>query len=115
MNAPEPLTLTSKLLSRRDVEFTLHELLEVDRLTAHPRFADHSRETFAATLDLAERLATEHFAPHNRKADLDEPHFDGERVHIISDVKAALDAFRETGPSPLDRLPEHFTAMRRLR
>jgi alkylation response protein AidB-like acyl-CoA dehydrogenase len=97
MNAPEPLALASRLLSRRDVDFQLHELLRVDTLIAHPRFADHSRETFAAALDLAERLATDEFAPHNRKADLNEPHFDGERVHMIPEVKAALDAFRESG------------------
>jgi alkylation response protein AidB-like acyl-CoA dehydrogenase len=97
MNAPEPLALASRLLSRRDVDFLLHELLRVDTLTAHPRFAEHSRETFAAALDLAERLATDEFAPHNRKADLNEPHFDGQQVHMIPEVKAALDAFRETG------------------
>ena len=97
MNAPEPLALASRLLSRRDVDFQLHELLRVDTLIAHPRFADHSRETFAAALDLAERLATDEFAPHNRKADLNEPHFDGKRVHMIPEVKAALDAFRKSG------------------
>jgi len=59
MNAPEPLALASRLLSRRDVDFLLHELLCVDTLTAQPRFAEHSRETFAAALDLAERLATD--------------------------------------------------------
>ena len=37
------------------------------------------------------------FAPHNKKADQNEPHFDGERVHLIPEVKQALDAFREAG------------------
>ena len=54
------------LLSRRDLEFLLHEWLDVDSLTERPRYAEHSRETFDAVLDLAEQIATEHFAPHNR-------------------------------------------------
>ena len=60
---------SSLILSRRDLDFLLHEWLDVEALTKRPRFAEHSRETFDAVLDLAEQIATEHFAPHNRKAD----------------------------------------------
>ena len=48
-------------------------------------------------LDLAEQIATEHFAPHNRKADANEPVFDGERVTLIPEVGAALQVFAEAG------------------
>ncbi|MFG3714589.1 acyl-CoA dehydrogenase [Micromonospora sp. NPDC047730] len=89
--------MSSTLLSRRDLRFLLHDWLEVTRLTERPRYAEHSRETFDAVLDLAERVATERFAPHNRAADLTEPTFDGRRVHIIPQVKQALDVFAETG------------------
>ncbi|MEU5949819.1 acyl-CoA dehydrogenase [Micromonospora sp. NPDC047465] len=89
--------MSSTLLSRRDLRFLLHDWLEVTRLTERPRYAEHSRETFDAVLDLAERVATERFAPHNRAADLTEPSFDGRRVHIIPQVKKALDVFAETG------------------
>lgn len=61
------------------------------------RYAEHSRETFDDALDLAERVATEQFAPHNRAADLAEPTFDGQRVRLIPQVRAALDSFAETG------------------
>ena len=44
--------MTSLLLSRRDLDFLLYEWLEVERLTTRPRFAEHSRETFDAVLDL---------------------------------------------------------------
>ena len=43
--------MQSKILSRRDLEFVLYELLEVGTLTGRPRYADHSRETFDAALD----------------------------------------------------------------
>ncbi|MFC4147925.1 acyl-CoA dehydrogenase [Micromonospora mangrovi] len=89
--------MSSTLLSRRDLAFLLHDWLDVTRLTERARYAEHSRETFDDVLDLAARVAAEHFATHNRAADLAEPTFDGRRVHTIPQVKAALDVFAETG------------------
>jgi alkylation response protein AidB-like acyl-CoA dehydrogenase len=89
--------MQSKILSRRDLEFVLYELLDVGALTGRPRYEDHSRETFDAALDTCERMATELFEPHYRKNDQNEPHFDGEKVHIIPEVKQALDAFCQAG------------------
>lgn len=89
--------MRSLLLSRRDLDFLLNEWLDVEALTKRPRFAEHSRETFDAVLQLCEEIATEHFAPHNRAADLDEPRFDGERVHMIPEVARALKVFGEAG------------------
>ncbi|WP_200216168.1 acyl-CoA dehydrogenase [Micromonospora coerulea] len=88
---------SSTLLSRRDLAFLLHDWLDVTRLTERPRYAEHSRETFDDVLDLAARVAAEHFATHNRAADAAEPTFDGRRVHTIPQVKAALDVFAQTG------------------
>lgn len=89
--------MRSLLLSRRDLDFLLHEWLDVESLTKRQRFAEHSRETFDAVLDLSEQIATEHFATHNRAADTDEPRFDGERVHMIPEVGQALRVFAEAG------------------
>ena len=72
-----------KILSRRDLAFLLYEWLEVEALTRRPRYAEHSRETFDAALDTAEKIATDRFAPHARQSDLNEPQFDGERVELI--------------------------------
>nr|WP_307849136.1 acyl-CoA dehydrogenase [Micromonospora sp. U56] len=89
--------MSSTLLSRRDLRFLLYEWLDAPRLTERPRYAEHSRETFDDVLDLAERVAVEHFAPHNRAADTSEPVVDGGRVRMIPQVKAALDVFAGTG------------------
>jgi alkylation response protein AidB-like acyl-CoA dehydrogenase len=89
--------MPSKLLNRRDLEFLLYELLDVVALTRRPRFLDHTRHTFDAALDTAAKIAEEQFASHNRKSDLNEPRFEGGRVHIIPEVKVALDAFCEAG------------------
>lgn len=87
----------SLLLSRRDLDFLLHEWLRVTELTSRPRYAEHSRETFDAVLELSETIATDWFAPHNKKADTQEPTFDGERIHTIPEVAEALRVFGESG------------------
>ena len=89
--------MTARIINRRDLEFVLFELLDVEALTARPRYVDHSRETFLAALDTAEAIAGEKFAPHNRKADEHEPQFDGRRVSMIPEVKEALKAFIDAG------------------
>jgi alkylation response protein AidB-like acyl-CoA dehydrogenase len=89
--------MDSLLLSRRDLEFLLYEWLDVTALNSAERYADHSRETFDAVLDTCERMAVERFAPHNQKADQHEPHFDGERVTVIDEIRPALRAFADAG------------------
>jgi alkylation response protein AidB-like acyl-CoA dehydrogenase len=85
------------ILNRRDLDFMMYEWLDAEALTSHPRFADHSRETFDAVMDLSAQIANDLFANHNRKNDLNEPTFDGETVKIIPEVKTAVDAFNEAG------------------
>ncbi|WP_098956350.1 acyl-CoA dehydrogenase [Pseudonocardia sp. N23] len=89
--------MRSLLLSRRDLDFLLNDWLQVEKLTSRPRFAVHDRDTFAAVLDLAEEVATEHFAPHRKVSDSREPEFDGERVHLPPEVGDALRVLAGTG------------------
>ena len=87
----------SLILSRRDLDFLLHEWLQVETLTERERFAAHDRDTFDAVLDLAAEIATEHFAPHNRTADENEPHVVDGKVVLVPEVAAALRVFGEAG------------------
>ncbi len=89
--------MASVILNRRDLDFLLYEWLDVEQLTKRARYSDHSRETFDAVLELSEQVATRHFAPHNKKADAQEPRFEDGRVVLIPEVRAALDVFAKTG------------------
>ncbi|TQC41298.1 acyl-CoA dehydrogenase, partial [Rhodococcus sp. WS4] len=86
------------VLSRRDLDFLLYEWLDVVALTSRKRFAEHSKDTFDAVLDLSADLAHKHFAPHNKTADAHEPTMrpDG-TVEMIPEVKTALDAYAAAG------------------
>ncbi|MFD9547927.1 acyl-CoA dehydrogenase [Nocardia salmonicida] len=96
-----------EILSTRDIEFLLYEWLDIESLTAHERYAEHDRSTFEGVLDLASRLATDYFAPHNKLSDSHEPKFDGERVHIIPEVGKALQAYAASGLFSASWEPRH--------
>ena len=87
----------SVLMNRRDLDFLLYEWLDAEALTRRERYSEHGRDTFDAALDVSAQVAADHFATHNKRADAEEPRFDGERVHLIDDVRPALTAFWETG------------------
>jgi butyryl-CoA dehydrogenase len=82
---------------RPTIDFLLHDWLGVDALTARPRFADHSRETFASVLDTCERIARDKYAPFNRLVDTEEPRFDGEKVILPQATHEAWRAYAESG------------------
>jgi butyryl-CoA dehydrogenase len=82
---------------RETLDFYLNDWLKVDDLTRRERFADHTRETFGAVLDTAERIANEKFAPFNRLSDTQEPRFDGERVHLPAATHEAALAYAASG------------------
>lgn len=85
------------LVPERELFFQLYECLDTEALIQRPRFAEHSRETFAAVLETARKMAEAQFLPHNHVADQQEPTFDGDKVHMIPEVKQAYSAFAEAG------------------
>jgi len=89
--------MTIPTMNRRDIDFQLHEVLEISSLTSRDRFSEHDGDVFDAVIDTAMNIAADLFEPHNRKADQNEPTFDGEKVHIIPEVRKALDAYIEAG------------------
>nr|WP_136252332.1 acyl-CoA dehydrogenase [Ningiella ruwaisensis] len=85
------------LIHDMELPFQLYEVLNTQALCEHARFNEHSRETFDAVLETANKIATDLFLPHNHIADKNEPTFDGKTVSMIDEVKVAFDAFREAG------------------
>lgn len=82
---------------RPTLDFLLNDWLKTTDLTQRARFSDHSRDTFDAVLDTCERIAREKFAPFNRLVDVQEPHFDGEKVILPQATHDAAKAYAESG------------------
>ena len=84
-------------ISRRDLDFLLFHWLNADAILTAPAFGDHDRESVTAILDLSQTLATDHFAPHYKAADQDEPVLVDGVVKTHPDMKPAIEAFRDAG------------------
>lgn len=84
-------------ISLQDITFHLDEMLGVDRLCMRERFSEHDMDVFKAVLETAGQIAGDLFEPHNHKADQNEPTFDGKTVHMIPEVKEALNAYIDAG------------------
>lgn len=84
-------------IDRATLDFLVHDWLAAERLTQYPRFAEHSRETFAAVLDLSARLADEYFAPHYKLSDQQEPRLKVDAVYVLPEIKTALHAYADAG------------------
>lgn len=89
--------MAAPLLCARDLQFMLYELFDSESLTQRPRYADHSVETFNAAIDTAQSIAEKYFLPIRKKVDEQQPTFDGKNVHMIPEIKVAVDAATQAG------------------
>ncbi len=89
--------MVAPMLDERDLDCMLYELFDAAALTSRERYADHNRETFSAAINTAITVAEKYFLPFRQKVDTHQPTFDGEKVHIIAEIKTALDAVVEAG------------------
>lgn len=84
-------------LPRADLDFMLHDWLDLGSLVQRPQYAHLDRDSMDAMLDAALDLAGHMFAPHAAKADANEPHVVDGKVVLIPEIAAALAAYREAG------------------
>lgn len=91
------------LLDSRDLRFALFEMLGADTLNQYAKFADFDRDTYEATLELAEQMAVELVYPANAEADKSGAKYDPETktVKAPHGFHAAMAAYREAGFSGL--------------
>ena len=89
--------MTDTLIDRRDLAFQLYEVLDTESLSERERFSEHSRDTFDAVIETADKIARDKFATHNSAADKDEPKFVDGQVEMLPQVKEAFDAYADAG------------------
>jgi len=82
---------------RKTLDFLLYQWLDVESLSRRERFADHSRESFDAVLDICERIAREKYAPFNRLVDSQEPRLERDAVVLPQATHEAHRAYVESG------------------
>jgi alkylation response protein AidB-like acyl-CoA dehydrogenase len=87
----------SIIVDRRDLDFYLYEMFDVDALVKTDRYSMHDRESISTILSVAESIAEDVYLPAASYLDVHEPEFvDGEVV--TSDVlKNCISVFRDAG------------------
>lgn len=93
-------------INRRDIDFLLYEMLDVEQLTKVPYYENHSKDSFKAILDVAEQIAREKFHTHTIESDQQEPVVVGGKVKLIPEVKEALQTFADAGFFAATHTPE---------
>ena len=79
--------MSDKLIDRRDLQFLLFEMLEIESLTDSGYFEDHSIETFNMALDTAYQLSQELFWPAYQDFDRNPARFDGKKTTAPADME----------------------------
>ena len=83
------------LADRRDVDFVLHEQLNVSQLAEHEQYADFNRKAIDLIIGEARNLATKELLPTQADGDRIGPHFDNGKVTTPDSFKKAWKAMRD--------------------
>ncbi len=99
--------MTTYAAPLRDMEFVLHELVDLEAIRALPGLEEASPELIDAVLNEASRLAGEVLAPANKLGDLQGTRVVDGAVQIPQEFKAAYKTFVEGGWPSLKFDPEY--------
>jgi alkylation response protein AidB-like acyl-CoA dehydrogenase len=86
-----------KIIRRRDFDFLLYEVFDVEALIAKPAFAGQGRELFDAIIDTAIRVAEQKFEPCAALLDAEEPRWENGQVILPHALSEAVQAFVDAG------------------
>lgn len=83
--------------SKRDLQFNLYELLNVEQLTQYAYYQDHDRESFDMVLAAAEQIADKMLHPLLTEMDRKEPQLVEGKIRVHEGMKAITKRFGEDG------------------
>lgn len=87
----------SEIVDRRNLDFILYEMLEIETLFKAPRYQEYDRAAIGSMLDVSEQIAEKYYLPIAAKLDANEPKFIDGKVEIMPEVGEAIAAFAEVG------------------
>jgi len=89
--------MAKNFFSKRNVNFLLYEVHDVESLTQHSYFADHNKETFDMTIDTAIQIAENLMFPFVKDVDKNQPELKDGKVKVHPSIKNYLKAVGESG------------------
>lgn len=85
------------VVSLRDLEFFLFEVLGADRLIGRARHGDHDRQSLQSILELTVKIADEVLWPNASAGDVEEPTLVDGQVRVPRAVQRSIAAVRDAG------------------
>jgi alkylation response protein AidB-like acyl-CoA dehydrogenase len=92
---------------RRELDFQLFDVLEIEKLLDTPHFAEHDRDTLDAILDAAYEIAGDYFAPIAAELDAFDYRLIDGNVATPERLKTAVRAYIDAGFMGASFLAEH--------
>ncbi|MCU0577099.1 MAG: acyl-CoA dehydrogenase [Desulfobacterota bacterium] len=89
--------MASMILDERDQQFVLYEMLDVERICGHQKFADFSKETFTMILTEAQKIAEEEIHPTLPEGDHEGCRLVDGQVHVPACFHRVYKLFCEGG------------------
>ena len=89
--------MAQQIADRRDVDFVLHEQLNVESLSQHEQFEDFNKKTIDMVVSEARNLALKELLPYLKEADEEGCTFDNGKVSVPKAFHRAYKLFAEGG------------------
>ncbi len=87
--------MAQQIADRRDVDFVLHEQLQIDQLSRHEKFAEFNRKTVDLIISEARNLAIKEILPTQLDGDRQGVVFEGGQVTVPESFHRAWELYKE--------------------
>jgi alkylation response protein AidB-like acyl-CoA dehydrogenase len=87
--------MAQQIADRRDVDFLLHEVLRVEKMSAHEKFGEFNRKTIDLIISEARNLALKEVLPTQVIGDRQGVHFENGVVTVPEEFKKVYETYRE--------------------
>ena len=87
--------MAQQIADRRDVDFVLHDQLQVEELSKHDTYAEFNRKTVDLIVSEARNLAIKEILPTQGEGDREGTHFENGRVTVPGSFHKAWELFKE--------------------
>ena len=87
--------MAQQIADRRDIDFVLHEMFNVEELSKHEKYRDFNRKTIDLIVSEARNLAIKEMLPTQVIGDREGVHFENGAVRVPDEFKKLYDTYKE--------------------
>ncbi len=92
--------MAKKFYNKRDIDFLLYEVFDVEALTKYDYFSDHDKDSFNMTLEAAADIAEKELKPYGKAMDEYDPQLVDGKIIVHPQVRRMMQVFGEGGWIP---------------